>query len=61
MNLYLVVRWGIYMQGIFGVYDSIEKAEEAKEIAISLEPDSYHNFTIEPFVLNKQELCGFYA
>lgn len=53
MKLYIVVRSGVYLQGIYGIYDSIEKAKTAKVNAKSKENDNYHDFEIYETILDK--------
>jgi len=55
MEIYIVVRLGVYMQGIFGVYSSLKLAKEAKVKAKELEPDDYHNFYIMQYTLDNNE------
>lgn len=51
MNVYAVVRTGVYDQGIFGIYEDFMTASSACKRAIALEPDSYHCFDIREYVL----------
>ena len=51
-KLFVVVRYGVYMQGIGGVFISKAKAEAAVERLKAKEPDGYHTFKVEPFVLD---------
>lgn len=53
MKLYIVVRHGVYMQGIYGVYDTHGKALVGAREAKSKERDDYHTFKIEEAELNK--------
>ena len=53
MEIYVVVIKGIYMQGIFGIFDNFEEAKEASLIAIRNERDDYHEFYIDKRVMNK--------
>lgn len=53
MNLYLVIRRGAYMQGLWGVYENEEKANEALARAKVQEEDDYHEFTIHIVELNR--------
>ena len=46
MKVYYVLKHGVYMQGIYGIYDSKEKAIEAMKEAKSKESDNYHDFYI---------------
>lgn len=45
-TMWIVVRRGVYMQGIVGVYSTNQKAQEALTEAKKLEPDKYHTFEI---------------
>lgn len=49
--LYIVVRVGVYDQGIFGVYESEYVAKQACKRAKNIENDNYHGFEIREFVL----------
>ena len=46
-ELYLVERQGVYQQGTFGIYSSLELAVAAVPLAKALEPDNYHTFIIK--------------
>lgn len=46
MKVWLVLRWGIYVQGIIGIYSSEQLAKEAAQRAKALEPDDYHSFEV---------------
>ena len=53
MNIYVVYRMGIvYMQGVVGVFGTVLLAKEAADIAKAKEPDDYHRFEIELYVLD---------
>ena len=58
--MFIVIRSGVYMQGIFGVYSCIENAEVAMKKAKSMEKDKYHEFEIEEVWLDKQKYYGGY-
>ena len=60
MELYLVTRQGIYMQGIVGVFSTIEKAENAVKHAKAREFDGYHEFNIDLFHLDKEKDLSVY-
>lgn len=45
-HTYIVWREGVYMQGIFGIYTTLEDAIENATEFINNEPDDYHNFNI---------------
>lgn len=53
-DLYLVIKEGVYIQGIFGVYDTLDKAKEALKKAIKRESDNYHHFNIIHTKLNTE-------
>lgn len=55
MKLYLVYRQGVYMQGIVGVFSSMDLAEDARHAAKKRERDDYHSFEIEEFTLDEVE------
>lgn len=46
MKVYLVIKEGVYIRGIAGVYSSIEAAKVGQVQAYSLEDDTYHDFYI---------------
>ena len=45
-DVYIAVRMGIYMQGIIGVYTTLDLAKEACLEAKRDEPDDYHDFYV---------------
>lgn len=51
--MYVVIREGVYQQGVWGVYTTIEKAKKAAERAALLEIDNYHNFAVYRFAVNE--------
>ena len=53
MDLYIVVRTGVYDQGVFAVYDSLEGALAGMDEAKKLENDNYHDFEIRKYKLNE--------
>ena len=55
MEIYLVIKRGVYIQGIFGVYNTRIKAEKAIKIAKKQENDDYHTFDIIQADMNKTE------
>lgn len=55
LRIYLVVRTGVYTQGIFGVYSSRDLAVEGAKKAKSLELDDYHNFQLLTHALNEEK------
>jgi len=63
MDLYYVVRTGVYDQGVVGICDSLQKARNLIKEAKEIEPDNYHNFDIrfhrlnEPYDENFRENC----
>lgn len=52
MQLFIVIKQGVYIQGIYGIYDNYADAEIALEEAEAKEPDNYHKFDIEERILN---------
>ncbi len=44
--VYLVIRTGVYIRGIFGVYRDRGTAEQRLKEAKAREPDNYHDFEI---------------
>ena len=54
MDLYYVVRTGVYDQGVVGICDSLEKARNLLRSASENEPDDYHSFDIRRHILNEQ-------
>jgi len=53
MELFVVVRTGVYDRGIVGVYDNADLAYEGFIKAKKHEDDEYHNFEIRKYELNK--------
>ena len=53
MNLFVVVRMGVYDRGIVGVYDNKIDAINGFIEAKNYEKDDYHNFEIRTYELNK--------
>jgi hypothetical protein len=58
-NIYVIVKKGIYIRDICGVYvNSHYACEQAEELAYE-EPDSWHEFAVHKLDTNKRvELCG---
>jgi hypothetical protein len=52
MNLYAVVKDGVYRHEIVGVYGSYEFAEKRAVEVCKAESDDYHDFLILQFGLN---------
>ena len=52
MKLYYVSKEGVYMQGIYGIFDNFDLAKAAMAEAIKLEYDNYHDFFIHERELN---------
>ncbi len=44
--MYLVLKMGVYIQDICGIYSTFEKAFERAKQCKKLEEDDYHTFTI---------------
>ncbi len=55
ISFWLVIRYGVYMQGIYGLYDSLELANIAMHKAKEAEEDDYHNFCIKECYINQDE------
>ena len=53
MELFVVVRTGVYDRGIVGVYDNKIDAINGFIEAKNYEDDEYHNFEIRKYELNK--------
>lgn len=53
MNVYVVGRMGVYMQGIFGIYSTEEEARIRVSECLNLEPDEYHDFYIVKTTVDK--------
>ena len=54
MKLYYVSKEGVYMQGIYGIFDNFDLAKAAMADAIEDERDNYHEFFIYERELNTQ-------
>ena len=52
MNLYAIVKYGVYRHEITGIYDSIELATNRAVECCKAEGDDYHEFCILQFGLN---------
>ena len=52
MTVYIVFKEGVYRHECFGAFSSIGAAMDSAAIAKSNEPDSYHSFSIVPFVVD---------
>lgn len=50
--VYVVERYGVYQQGIYGIFSTPAQAEQAKIRAKALEEDNYHSFNITKVQLN---------
>lgn len=59
MKIYVVIRRGVYLQGIVGVFDNEEKATSAMNLCKKHEPDNYHSFSIIETELNKLSLIEY--
>ena len=53
MKVFVIVRYGIYMQGIFGVYSTKDEALIAARLYISNEYDDYHAFEVIEYEMDK--------
>jgi hypothetical protein len=52
-EMFILVRQGVYDQGIAGVYSSEALANIAKVNAKQLEKDNYHDFEIRVYSLDR--------
>ncbi len=52
--MYIVERYGIYQQGMFGIFESFEDARSHAIEAIKQEADCYHDFLVTEIELNKK-------
>ena len=52
MKIYIVQRFGVYDQGVYGVYDNTKDAKLAMIDAMNLERDGYHGFEIREYTVN---------
>lgn len=52
-KVHVVIREGVYMQGIGGVFTTKDLAKEAAKELKKLEPDDWHDFFIKSFKLNE--------
>lgn len=46
MKIYYVIKKGVYIQGIYGIFDDYDLAKKACEEAIKSEQDDYHAFFV---------------
>lgn len=46
MSLLVVVRVGVYDQGVCGVAETLQKAKEIADLAAAAERDTYHDFEV---------------
>ena len=53
-KVYIVERHGVFMQGVYGIFDSFKLAEEALIEARRKEEDGYHRFCISTRELNRR-------
>jgi hypothetical protein len=53
-KMYVVIRCGIYIRGIFGICDNVLNAKKIIENAKSKEDDDYHDFYIIEIDTNKE-------
>ena len=53
MNLYVVLKVGIYIRCVCGVFDSLDRAKMAANVLKTSESDDYHGFNIQTVDLNK--------
>lgn len=55
-DVFIVMRQGIYDQGVVGVFTDYADAKKAAEVAASEEPDDWHGFNIMRMALNQRQL-----
>ena len=53
MELFVVVRMGVYDRGIVGIYNAADLAYQGFIEAKNFEKDEYHDFEIRKYKLNK--------
>ena len=49
MNVYVVVRTGVYDRGICGVFSTLRLAKAFARVCKMREPDDYHKFDVREF------------
>ncbi len=52
-KLFVVIKHGVYIQNIVGVFDSYDVAKTAALCAKDDEEDNYHSFWVSEFELNQ--------
>ena len=60
MPVYLVLKRGVYLQDIGGVFSDFEKAFIALQNLKSKEPDNYHYFNIVKFEIDNESSIAKY-
>lgn len=58
---FIVMRWGVYIQGVIGVFSTEEKAQAALEEARKAEYDRYHTFGVLPIEVDRAYPEGSFA
>ena len=58
-SVLLVIREGVYMRGIWGVYKNREEAEFALDRAKAYEDDDYHVLSIERAEIGVDSKIGY--
>lgn len=53
IEIYIVLRIGVYDQGVFGVYNDPLLALNGAKTAIKQEEDDYHRFEVLEYNINK--------
>ena len=61
MKVFFVLRLGVYQQGVFGVFDELQKAVTHAHNSIFLEHDNYHDFFVYETEMNTAFLAGEYG
>ena len=59
-NIYVIIKEGVYMQGVFGVHSTKSKALNTAKKYITDEPDDYHTFTVMKIEIDKIHNRDFY-
>lgn len=53
-SVYFIWRSGVYMQGVFGIYDDLQVAIDKAEGLIEAENDDYHTFHVSECGINEK-------
>jgi len=52
-KVWAVEKWGVYMQGIVGIFEKYGDAADALIAAKAKEPDDYHDFAVQEYIIGK--------